>query len=108
MMGHKQQFYNKDDKALEDLRADFKFRLLEKIIKQFFTESLEAVLLKKKGIEDGAKSLSTIADIAKRFKVCKQTVHNWMNSGIIRGTKVGKNRYFTEDEIRAIFYHLKK
>jgi excisionase family DNA binding protein len=108
MMNGKQKFYDKDEKALEDLRADFKFRLLEKIIKQFFTESLEAVLLKKKDIEDGARSLSTIADIAKRFKVSKATVHNWMQKGTIRGVKVGKNRYFTEDEIRAIFYYLKK
>jgi len=50
----------------------------------------------------------TIGDIAKRFKVSKATVHNWMARGIIKGVKVGKNRYFTEDEIQSIFYFLKK
>jgi excisionase family DNA binding protein len=101
-------FDDNEEKIMNELRMDFKFRMTEKAIKQFFTESLEAVLLKKKDIEDGARSLSTIADIAKRFKVSKTTVHNWIRRGIIRGIRVGKNRYFTEDEIRSIFYFLKK
>jgi hypothetical protein len=101
-------FNDKDEKIFDELRKDFKFRMMEKAIKQFFTESLEAVLLKQQDTKDGAKSLSTIPDIAKRFKVSKATVHNWINRGIVRGVKVGKNRYFTEEEIRGIFCFLKK
>ncbi|HEY2582285.1 MAG TPA: helix-turn-helix domain-containing protein [Mucilaginibacter sp.] len=97
-----------EQQALYDLRSDFKFRLLEKIIKQFFTESLEAVLLKQQDRLLGAENLSTITDIAKRFKVSKTTIHNWMQRGIIHGSKVGKNRYFTEEEIRSIIFFLKR
>ncbi|MGN6638406.1 MAG: helix-turn-helix domain-containing protein [Mucilaginibacter sp.] len=43
----------------------------------------------------------TIQDICDRFSVCKGTVHNWKNRGLIVGKKVGKNRYFTEDEVRG-------
>lgn len=101
------KFGDSDEKIMTDLRSDFKFRVFEKIIRQFFTESLEAVLLKRKDMEDGAKPLSTIGDIAKRFKVSKATIHNWIRRGVIKGIKVGKNRYFTEDEIKGIFYFLK-
>ena len=101
------KFGDSDEKIMADLRSDFKFRVFE-MIRQFFTESLEAVLLKQEYVRDGSKTLSTIGDIANRFKVSKATVHNWMARGIIKGVKVGKNRYFTEDEIQSIFYFLKK
>ena len=102
------KFGDSDEKVMADLRSDFKFRVFEKMIRQFFTESLEAVLLNQEYIRDGSKNLLTIGDIAKRFKVSKATVHNWMGRGIIKGVKVGKNRYYTEDEIQSIFYFLKK
>ncbi len=102
------KFGDSDEKIIAELRTDFKFRVFEKMIRQFFTESLEAVLLKQEYIRDGSKTLSTIGDVAKRFKVSKATVHNWLHRGIIKGIKVGKNRYFTEDEIQNIFYFLKK
>ena len=102
------KFGDSDEKIMADLRSDFKFRVFEKMIRQFFTESLEAVLLKQQYLRDGSKNLLTISDIAKRFKVSKATIHNWLNRGIINGIKVGKNRYFTEDEIQNIFYFLKK
>ena len=101
-------FGDSDEKVMADLRSDFKFRVFEKMIRQFFTESLEAVLLKQQYLRDGSKNLLTINDIAKRFKVSKATIHNWLNRGIIKGIKVGKNRYFTEDEIQNIFFFLKK
>jgi len=97
-----------DEEILRELKTDFRFRMMEKIIKQFFTESLEAVLLKQKDLAEGAKTLSTIADIAIRFKVSKATVHNWLNRGLISGVKVGKNRYFTEEEIRKVIYYVRK
>lgn len=102
------KFGDSDEKIMADLRSDYKFRVFEKMIRQFFTESLEAVLLKQEYLRDGSKSLSTLSDVAKRFKVSKATVHNWMGRGIIKGVKVGKNRYFTEDEIQSIFYFLRK
>jgi len=102
------KFGDSDEKVMGDLRSDFKFRVFEKMIRQFFTESLEAVLLKQDYVRDGSRTLSTIGDIAKRFKVSKAMVHNWMAQAIIKGVKVGKNRYFTEDEIQSIFYFLKK
>ena len=97
-----------DEEILRELKTDFRFRMMEKIIKQFFTESLEAVLLKQKDLAEGTRTLSTIADIAIRFKVSKATVHNWLNQGLLSGLKVGKNRYFTEEEIRRVIILYKR
>ena len=80
---------------------------MEQIMKQFFTESLEAVLLKLKFQSDETKPLLTIGELAVRFKVSKATIHNWMAKGIVKGVKVGKNRYFTENEIGGILHFLK-
>jgi hypothetical protein len=41
------KFGDSDDKIMADLRSDYKFRLFEKMMRQYFTESLEAVLLGK-------------------------------------------------------------
>jgi translation elongation factor EF-Ts len=83
-------FGDSDEKVLADLRSDFKFRIFEKMIRQFFTESLEVVLLKQEYVRDGSKTLSTIGDIAKRFKVSKATVHNWMARESLKGLRLVK------------------
>lgn len=92
----------KDQHTIKELRLKIKLKWLEQIMKQFFTESLEAVLSKNRDQIIETKSIFTIADICKRFKVTKTTIHNWINRGIIKGVKVGKNRYFTEEEINNI------
>jgi excisionase family DNA binding protein len=98
---------HKDEQIIRELRMDFKFKWMEQIMKQFFMESLETFQLRLKYQSDETKPLLTIADIAKKFKVSKATIHNWLNRGIIQGVKVGKNRYFTEDEIADILHFLK-
>jgi hypothetical protein len=97
----------KDEQIIRELRMDFKLKWMEQIMKQFFTESIESFLVRLKYQEKETKPLSTIEDVAIRFKVSKATIHNWMNRGIIKGVKVGKNRYFTEVEIGGILYSLK-
>jgi hypothetical protein len=97
----------KDEHIIRELRIDFKLKWMEEVMKQFFTESMEMLLLKLKCQADETKPLLTISDIATRFKVTKATVHNWKNQGIIKGVKVGKNRYFTEDELAGILYFLR-
>ena len=91
---------NSDGAIIRDLRGDYKFRWLEQIMKDYFKESLEELLTELKEREQEKTPLLTIDDIAKRFKVTKATIHNWINRKIIVGNKVGKNRYFTEDEVR--------
>ena len=96
----------KDEQIIRELRMDFKLKWMEQIMKQFFTESMERLLLKLKYQANETKPLLTIPDIAKRFKVSKATIHNWINRGIIKGVKAGKNRYFTDDELAGILYFL--
>jgi len=61
---------------------------------------IEKIFLRINAKIQETKPLLTIPDIAKRFKVTKATIHNWIKREIITGTKVGKNRYFTEDEVK--------
>lgn len=92
-------FDSNEEQIVRQLRVDYKIKWLEKIIKDFFKESLAEFVIEQKQIEDLKNPLLNIEDIAKRFKVCKATIHNWLNQGIITGKKVGKNRYFTEEEV---------
>lgn len=94
-----------DEQIIRELRMDFKFKWMEQIMKQFFMESLEAVLSQRAEKE---QPLLTISGIANRFKVSKATIHNWLNRGILKGNKVGKNRYFTEAEIQNVIHFLNK
>jgi excisionase family DNA binding protein len=45
----------------------------------------------------------SIQEVADRYEVSKQTVHNWINKGTIKGFKQGKGRYFHMDEIEKSF-----
>jgi hypothetical protein len=92
---------NKDWQIVRDLRADLKFKHLEQIFKDYFKEAISEWKEEQKKQDEPAKPLMTIMDLAKRYKITKATVHNWINRGIITGNKVGKNRYFTEEEART-------
>ncbi len=93
-------FTSNQIEIIKELKADVKFRYLEQILKEYFKEALRELFLEQKQREEIDKPLMTIEDIAKKFKVTKATVHNWKNKGSIVGQKFGKNRYFTEDEVR--------
>ena len=62
--------------------------IIERILAKIYAKSVEE------------PKLLTIDDIARKFKVTKATIHNWKNRGSITGQKFGKNRYFTEEEIK--------
>jgi transposase-like protein len=64
-----------------------------------FKEVINEVLAEVKKRESLDKQLLTISQIAKKFQVTKTTIHNWRTRGLIVGHKVGKNRYYTEDEV---------
>ncbi|GAC1314655.1 MAG: hypothetical protein NVSMB24_39530 [Mucilaginibacter sp.] len=49
----------------------------------------------------------SIKDVAERYNVSKQTVHNWMKQGIIHGFKQGKGRYFYLHELDQKLTHYK-
>jgi excisionase family DNA binding protein len=89
-----------DDLIIRELRCDYKIKWLEKIIKDFIKEAFNEHGNDLKRAEELKSPFLTIGDVAKRFKVTKATVHNWINRGIITGMKVGKNRYFTEEEVK--------
>jgi excisionase family DNA binding protein len=89
-----------DEQAIRNLRLDYKIIWLEGIFKGFITEALTEFKEELRRLEELKSPLLTIGDVAKRFQVCKATVHNWIDRGVITGFKVGKNRYFTEEEVR--------
>lgn len=92
-------FSENEEQIIRDLRLDYKIKWLEGIFKGFITEAFKEHRNELKRLEVLKSPLLTIDDIAKRFKVCKATIHNWIKRGIITGVKVGKNRYFTEEEV---------
>jgi HTH domain len=94
-------FSNEDEQKIRDLRLDYKIKWLEKIFKDFVKEALTEHRDELKKLNDEKSPLLTIEDIAKRFKVTKATIHNWINRSWLTGNKVGKNRYFTEEEARS-------
>jgi hypothetical protein len=93
-------FSENEEKIIRDLRIDYKIKWLEKIFKDFVKEALAEHRNEQKQLEELKNPLMTISDVVKRFKICKATLHNWIKRGTITGNKVGKNRYFTEDEVR--------
>jgi len=94
-------FDAKDEQIIRELRVEYKIRWLEKIFKDFVKEALTEFKEEQKKLEQLNEPPLNIDEIAKRFKVCKATIHNWINRGIITGNKLGKNRFFTYDEVRA-------
>lgn len=91
----------KDEQFIREIRTDYKIKWLERIFKDFVKEALTEFKEEQKKLEQLNEPPLNINDIAVRFKVCKATIHNWINRGIITGNKVGKNRYFTFGEVRA-------
>lgn len=85
---------------IKDLNIDLKMEYLGQIVEHLIEEKLTMVFEKMEKAKKEAEPLLTITDIAQKFKVTKATVHNWMNRGSIEGRKFGKNRYFTEEEVR--------
>jgi len=91
---------NNDWQILRELRVETKMKCLEVIIKDYVKEALCEWQEEQRQRNEQEKPLLNIEDLAKRFKITKATVHNWINRGIITGKKLGKNRYFTDDEVR--------
>jgi DNA invertase Pin-like site-specific DNA recombinase len=79
-----------------DIKMEYLELMLEPVIEKIFNKLLDDI----NKIGEEKQPLLTIDDIARRFKVTKATVHNWKNKGSIVGQKFGKNRYFTENEVR--------
>ena len=88
------------ENKIRELRLDYKITWLEEIFKQFVKEAINEFKIEQEKQAELSNPLMKIADISKRFKVSKQTIHNWINRKIITGHKTGKNRYFTEEEVR--------
>ena len=93
-------FDSNDEQKIRELRVDYKVKYLEKLFKDFVKEALTEFREEERQFEQQKQPLLTINDIARQFKVCKATIHNWKNRGTITGNKVGKNRYFTYEEVR--------
>lgn len=86
---------------LKDSNIDIKLEYLELILEPIIERLYEK--MKSKELEE--KPLMTIADIAEKFQVTKTTVQNWIRRGTITGNRVGKNRYFTREEVITALNH---
>ena len=95
----KKNMRKENEHIIRELRMDFKLAWLERIMKDYFRESLQEFLTELKQGADDETPLLTIGDIAEKFKVTKATIHNWKNRGLIVGHKLGKNRYYTVTEV---------
>jgi len=71
-------------------------------LRMLLKESLEE-FFKKKQEEQISPTMSsklfTISEICEMFKITPATVHNWKKRGWLIGSRLGKNRYFTREEI---------
>jgi hypothetical protein len=88
MLDHKQ----KGNVGTLELKLEYLQEVLEPIMWKLWEEM--------KTVERSKEPLMTIEDVSIKFKVSKATIHNWKKAGLITGNKVGKNRYFTEKEVR--------
>jgi len=89
----------KESNGIRDMRMEVQYVMLEQIVKEFCKEAIKEVLAELKKYNHGDSELLTIPQIAKKFQVTKTTIHNWRTRGLIVGHKLGKNRYYTEDEV---------
>ena len=80
---------------IKDSNIEIKIAYLELLLEPI----IESIIDKKNKRELETQPLMTIADVAKKLKVTKTTVQNWIRRGTITGNKIGKNRYFTSEEV---------
>ena len=100
-MNYHFEFDTPDKFKIGQTKITIEIKYLERIMKDWFIEMLDAREPKQRPPDPFGKPLLTISDIANKFSVSKTTVHNWRRRKIIIGRTVGKNRYFTEDEVQA-------
>ena len=86
----------------EAVLNEFKNSPMGKALQIIFAETL-VTELKKYGLEREKKTtvpgFYEIKDICAMFKITPQTLHNWKNRGWISGTRMGKSRFFTKEEV---------
>ncbi|GAC1562718.1 MAG: hypothetical protein NVS3B13_36050 [Mucilaginibacter sp.] len=82
---------------IKDFNLDIKLEYLEDVLRHL----IEKIIEEKKGRELAIQPLMTITEVSEKFKVTKTTIQNWRRRELIVGTKIGKNRYFTHEEINA-------
>lgn len=86
----------------EDEFAEYRKSSTGKFFKLIVGEEIEARLnafiaaLKEAG---KPPEMYTINDICAMLKVTPATLHNWKKQGLLTGCRLGKNRYFTKQEV---------
>lgn len=89
-----------ESNAIRELKMDFRIKYLESFLKNYLEDALEQHFQKIKNLDQAKDPYLTISGIAQRFQVTKATIHNWIKRGTIVGKKLGKNRYFSEEEVK--------
>jgi hypothetical protein len=68
------------------------------LIQEIFEQSLKDFISRIKSAENDQK-LFTIGEICEFFSVTAATVHNWKKRGWLIGRRIGKNRYYSQEEV---------
>ena len=84
-----------DFDAFKNVPANRWFALL---VSQAVKTELKNFVNEVKQADTEAK-LYTINEVCEMFHITPATVHNWRKRGWIVGSRVGKNRYFTREEL---------
>lgn len=79
-------------------KAEFKALFKESLIDALNAVDLRGFL--QKGIDEmPKKENATVGEVAKYFKVTRQTIYNWINKGIVTKYKIGGRSLFKIPEI---------
>lgn len=83
---------------LETARTTTEARILKMLIKEAVNESLRGYVAQVNEANNEL-SLNTIGEICEMFRITPATVHNWKKRGWLVGKRLGKNRYFSRQEV---------
>jgi hypothetical protein len=75
------------------------------ILKNLFSDEIDSlrseILYHFKNIN--SKDLYTTDDVMKRFTICKKTVSNWSDNGILNPVKIGHRVYYKSEDVEALY-----
>ncbi|HTE01714.1 MAG TPA: helix-turn-helix domain-containing protein [Mucilaginibacter sp.] len=84
--------------AYEAFRRNPETKFFQILVEEAVAQALSGFIAKLNAAKAESK-LYSIKEICENFRVTPATVHNWRKKGWLVGSRMGKNRYFTRDEI---------
>jgi len=73
--------------------------LYEDNVRRIIREELKEFFNRPQNLNLDSPEPLNISQVAKRYGVSKQTIHNWIKRGKIESYKIGKDRFFDVVEV---------